>query len=239
MNEDILTEFGLSNNEAKIYISLLGLGLSTITKIASDCKLHRSNVYDSIKKLIDKGLVSYIQRDNVTLYEAADPHVLIRVAKEKENRLKSILPQLLLSKKLAASKGEAYIFEGVSSFMNILYGFLKYNDPILAFGIPRQVPEILKTKIPHFHRERLKLKIPMKHIYNHNAKERIAFLNKMKYTHARYLPESFDSQVSTNVCGDEVIFTLWTETILSIQVKNKLIADSYKKYFSLLWEVAK
>ena len=58
MNEEILVDLGLSPNEAKAYISLLNIGMTTITNVAKDCNLHRSNVYDSIKKLIDKGLVS-------------------------------------------------------------------------------------------------------------------------------------------------------------------------------------
>ena len=49
MNEDILEEIGLSPNEAKIYTTLLGLGLSTVTSISNKCKLHRANVYDSLK----------------------------------------------------------------------------------------------------------------------------------------------------------------------------------------------
>ncbi|MBU0471901.1 MAG: helix-turn-helix domain-containing protein [Nanoarchaeota archaeon] len=239
MNEDILTDLGLSTNEAKIYTSLLSLGLTTITSIAHESKLHRSNVYDSIKKLVEKGLVAYIIKDNVTYYEATDPQALLRILKEKENRLKAVLPQLMLSKKLAQSKGEAHIYEGVPAFTRLLYEFLQYKDPILAYGIPPIAPELMKTKIMHFHKERMALKIPMKHIYNHNAQERIVFLNKMKLTYARYLPESFDSQVSTNICGEEVLLTLWIKPVLTIQIKNKLVADSYKKYFDLLWAAAK
>jgi len=75
--------------------------------------------------------------------------------------------------------------------------------------------------------------------YNHNAKQRIAFLNKMKLTEAKYLPESFDSQVSTNICGDQVVIALWNNPITIIQIKNQAVADSYKRYFELLWKSAK
>lgn len=237
--EDILVEVGLSINEAKIYNALLRLGLTTITNIAEASKLHRTNVYDSIKKLIDKGLVAYIQKGTTTLYEANDPNCLIRILQEKENRLKNVLPQFKLHKKLSASKGEAHIFQGIPAFMNILYEFLNYKEPILVYGIPITVPIFLKTKMPHFHKERLRLKIPMKHIYNHNVQDRIRLLNKMKYTYAKCLPESFDSNVTTNICGDQVVLSLWITPIISIQIKNKHVAEAYKKYFSLLWEAAK
>jgi HTH-type transcriptional regulator, sugar sensing transcriptional regulator len=239
MNEEILTDIGLSQNEAKVYLCLLNLGLSSITQIADNCKLHRANVYDSMKKLINKGLAAYLQKDNVTLYEASNPQSLLRIVKEKEIKIRNILPQLMLSKKFSEKKGEAHVYEGVNAFVRILYGFLEHNEPILIYGIPKLAPNLMKTKIPHFHTERIKLKLPMKHIYNHDAKSRIKYLNKLPYSEAKYLPSSFDSQVSTNICGDTVVLTLWSNTVISIQIKNKDLADSYKQYFKLLWDNAK
>jgi len=236
MSDDILIDLGLSVNEAKIYQTLNTLGMTTITTIAKECKLHRSNVYDSIQKLVEKGLVSYIYKDKTAYYEANDPQCLVRMLKEKEIKLNALLPQLMLNQKLAVSKGNAHIYEGAQAFNRILYEFLEYNEPILSYGIPKIAPEIMKTMIPHFHNERLKRKIPMKHIYNFAAKERIAFLNKMKYTYAKCLPEHFNSQVSTNICGDQVVLALWIKPAMIIQIKNQAIADSYKQYFSLLWE---
>ena len=82
-------------------------------------------------------------------------------------------------------------------------------------------------------------KISMKHIYNHDAKERIKFLNNLSYTEARYLPKEFDAVVSTNICGDEVALTLWSETPITTLIKDKKMAEAYKRYFELLWNAAK
>ncbi len=239
MNEDVLVEIGLNKTEAKIYLTLLKLGTSTVTEIANNAKLHRANVYDSLKKLIDKGLAAYIQQEKTTHYEAADPQALFLIIKEKENKLKTLMPQLMLHKKMVENKGEAKVFEGIQSLFNIMYKYLELKDDIRVYGIPESVPEIVRTKIPHFHKERMKQKVKMLHIYNHQAKERIEILNKMKYTYAKFLPESFDSQVSTFICGEEIMIVLWSPTVIITRIKNQQLADSYKKYFSLLWAAAK
>jgi len=83
------------------------------------------------------------------------------------------------------------------------------------------------------------MKIPMWHIYNHDATERIDFLNKMSYTKAKSLPQRFDSKVSTVICGDEVVIVAWISPVMTIQIKNKLLSESYKNYFNILWESAK
>ena len=96
----------------------------------------------------------------------------------------------------------------------------------------------MKHFIPGYHKRRQAKKIVMKHIYNYKAQDRIQYLNTLDLTEARYLPEEFDSQVSTIICGDEAVFTLWSPNVWSIRIKNQEIADSYKKYFYLLWEKA-
>lgn len=239
MNEDILVNIGLSKSETKIYLALLHEGVSTVTTIARATKLHRANIYDALKKLVARGLATYMQKENVSYYEAAPPSALMNILKEKEQQLATILPQLELSRKLSEEKGEAYVVEGLQGLFNAMYHFLEYGEDIKVYGIPKSVPEIVRTKIPHFHKERIAKNVKMLHIYNHDAKDRIKFLNKMQLTQARYLPESFDSQVSTWVCGEEIMLTLWQKPIICVIVKNKQVAESYKQYFSLLWDAAK
>ncbi len=239
MNEDILASIGLSRSEAKIYLALLHDGVSTVTKVADTTKLHRANIYDALKKLVFRGLATYMQKEKVSYYEAVEPNALMNILKEKENRLTAILPQLELSRRLSEKKGESYVVEGLQGLFNAMYGFLKYKDDLRVYGIPNTVPDIVRTKIPHFHKERIEKKIKMLHIYNHDAKERMKVLNKMKLTETKFLPESFDSQVSTWVCGEEIMITLWQKPIICVVVKNKQVAESYKHYFSLLWDAAK
>jgi sugar-specific transcriptional regulator TrmB len=236
--EEILNELGLSKNESKVYISLLETGQTNVTKLAHYCKIHRANVYDSLNKLIEKGLVNYIEKKKSKFFEATDPKHLMLILRDKENKLKKIIPQLTLIRKLSHSKGRAHVFEGVNAFVNILYDFLDFKEEIICYGIPKIAPELMKTKMPHFHKERLRRKIPMKHLYNHNAPKRIKFLNKKPLTEARHLPATFDSEVSTNVCGNQVIIVLWAKPITIVQIENKNLANAYKKYFRLLWEHA-
>ena len=66
MNTKILEEVGLTGNEIKVYLALLELGSVTAGDILKKIELHRGAVYDTLDKLIDKGLVSYFIKNNVT-----------------------------------------------------------------------------------------------------------------------------------------------------------------------------
>ena len=238
MHETLLQDIGLSPNEAKVYLAMLQLGRTSTTKIADVAKLHRTNIYDSVKKLVSKGLVSYVRIKGTTLYEAADPSMLMQMIRDKEQRLKEVLPQLSMQKRFAATVGEAHIYEGIPAFVSLLYGFLDQNEPILAFGIPKMAVDLMKTKLPHFHHERIKRKIVMKHVYNHDAPDRVKILNAMPFTEAKCLPAAFDSNVSTNICGNKVVLTLWTKPMISIEIINQDVANAYRKYFDLIYASA-
>ena len=123
--------------------------------------------------------------------------------------------------------------------MNILYSFLKHNEPILAYGIPKNAPEALNRHIIKFHKTRAEKKIPMNVIYNYDAQDRLQEVNKMPYLiTAKYIDDEFKSQVSTNICGDEVVLALWIDPVMIIQIKNEQIAKAYKHYFEVLWKKA-
>jgi len=237
--EEILEELGLSKNEVKVYLTLLELGSATSWEISKKIKIHRTNTYDALSRLVKKGLVAYMTKNDKKLYEVLDPRQLKNVLKEKELALEKILPELVMTKKFAGNENEALILEGVHAFQKILLSWLEFNEPILCYGIPKNAPEMMKNFIPHFHEIRIKKKIAMKHIYNFNAGERIRELNMLPLTEARYLPQQYYSTVSTNICGDEVALVLWNENPIIIKIKNKQVADSYKNYFNVLWEGAK
>ncbi|MBT4824708.1 hypothetical protein HN695_07925 [Candidatus Woesearchaeota archaeon] len=239
MHEKILEDLGFSKNEAKSYLALLELGSATAGQIAEKSKVHRTNVYDAVERMYERGVVSYRTVSNVKYFQASPPQSLFRLLKEKEERLSNVLPELLLKLEMSENKSEAHIFQGLKALFDILYHFLSYKDDIRVYGIPKSVPEIVRTYIPHFHKKRIPLKVNMLHIYNHDATERIKLLKKMEFTEAKSLPEKFDSNVSTFVCGDEVVLTSWGPPIISTQIINKTLAESYKRYFEILWKEAK
>jgi len=240
MKEKILEETGLSKNETKVFLSLLELGLSTAGKIAEKSAIHRTNAYDALERLIEKGLVAYVIKKKVKLFEATDPKILINILKEKENKLESIMPQLLLSQQMAKSKSEAHIYEGTVAVRNMLNHFLELGQTRYVYGVPIHAHKMLGDGfLTSYHRKRAVKKLEVKEIYNSDAKERRNTLNKLSYTEAKYLPEEYDSPVATSICGDEVVMTLYSQPTLTIQIKNVEIAKAYKKYFNLLWKIAK
>lgn len=235
--EEVLHELGLSINETKVYVALLTLGATTAGKIAENCKLYRTNVYEALERLEEKGLVSHILQGDIKFFEAADPKALSRLLEEKKAKLDDVIPQLVLAKQFG-KKASAQVYEGTRAFKLALYNLLNYNQPIYIYGLPKQAPEMVKNFIDLFHKTRISRKIVMKHIYNENAKERIKYLNSLKYTEAKYLPSQFNTPVSTLTCGNEIQIIHWIEPLTFIRIENPALAETYRQYFEVLYSSA-
>ena len=87
MNEQILRDIGLSMNESKVFLALVELGQSTVGNISKKCKVHRTNVYDSLEKLKEKELVMCTEKEGAKYFDAKSPKELINLLKKKEEHI--------------------------------------------------------------------------------------------------------------------------------------------------------
>ena len=239
MNIEILKSVGLTEIEGKLYLSLLELGSSNATELSHKSRIHRTNIYDSLNRLIEKGLVSYIEKNGKKVFEAADPKKLREIIKEKEQELERALPELDSLFKLDKKRNNVRIFEGKEGIRTIFDDFITVQGEILMYGVPSKSVEVLKYFLPHYHKERIKKKISTRAIFNHDAKNRMGIINEMKFAKAKYLPGKNKSPTSTNIYGDKIAIILWSETPLIIQIESKEIAESYRNYFELMWQNSK
>ncbi|MBS1266737.1 MAG: HTH-type sugar sensing transcriptional regulator TrmBL1 [Candidatus Woesearchaeota archaeon] len=238
----ILENIGFSKNEAKVYLTLNNIGSSTASTIADSSKIHRTTVYDALDRLMQKGVVSHIEKNNVKYFQASNPESLIGIVKQKQEKLKQIIPQLKLSDNLAKSKDKAMVFEGIAGIKSITEDILiscKENDKVLTFGNPKNTPDLMKNFIKIYHKRRIAKKIEQIHIYNADAKQRLEHLRSMPYTDAGYLPKEYDSPAATTVYANKVAFFIWSKPPLAILIESERMAESYRKYFKLLWSLAK
>ncbi len=232
-----LQKVGLSPNEAKCYIALLNLGSASANEISRKSGIHRVAVYDAIRGLREKGLVSQIVKANKMLFEAASPEKIEEIIKEKEEQLENTRKQIPLLQKYFLSskeKQEVHSFKGLAGIKTILQDMLRSKTDILDFGAEFKVKEFLGSYYTSWERERLKNKIKMRIVANVKIKP-----VKMKLAEIKYVPEKLASSASTYIYGNKVALIMWVENPVGIMIEHSAVAESYRNYFEYLWSVSK
>ncbi len=241
--EDLLKKFNLTNNETKIYLKLLELGSATAGQITAKTGVHRRNVYDSIERLIKKGLVGYVAQNNKKQFKATSPKHFFyllelerEILKRKEEAFKGVLPKLMLLQKLSPSRQRVAVFEGKEGMITVLEDILKTKKENLVYSTTkiRFITEYLKW----FHKRRVKAKIVDKLILNQKEAKRARYLARLPYTEVRVIRNEFNTPLAINVYGNKVGMLIFSDYPISILIEDKQVADSFKKYFKLLWSIS-
>jgi predicted DNA-binding transcriptional regulator len=236
--EEVLIDLGLSRNESRVYLALLELGSPTATEISKKSKVERTNVYDALQRLINKGIISVLEEGDKRKYIAGNPELLLSFLKETELKFTQILPQLQLKRDMSGNPDHSSVFPGITGIKHITDDILiscNEGDKIFTWGVPKNVPEIMKSFLGLYHKRRIMKKIWMYHLYNQDAAERIRYLNHMPYTKALSLGKKFDVPATTTVYRHKVAFFIWEPDPLGILVESESLYKSFNTYAEMLW----
>jgi sugar-specific transcriptional regulator TrmB len=242
MEKDSLIRIGLTNNETDIYLALLSLGPCLVSRIVDKTNINRTHIYDRLKILIKKGLVSYIVKNNRKYFYAAEPKRILQYLKEKEDKLreeKDLIEKILpdLEKIIPKEEKETVeVFEGKEGLKTILEDIIRSRQDILTYGSEGNFSKLLSFYFNHYLKRLEKSKVKMKVIFNYDdSKEPF----KWKFAEVKYIPKEYKTPTETTIYGNKVAIFLLTESPKAIFIKSKNISDSYRKYFDLLWKIAK
>jgi sugar-specific transcriptional regulator TrmB len=86
-----LQELGFKEYESRIFLVLLKGSCLSATEIAKKAKIHRTAVYDILKKFAQKGYANEIETNTILKYEIIDPKIILYKIEEdfqNENREK-------------------------------------------------------------------------------------------------------------------------------------------------------
>lgn len=240
MQEKIITtlkNIGLENKEIQNYLTLLKLGTATVSKLSEETRIDRTSSYTILERLMDRGLVSYVIKNNVKYFQAADPRKLLSDLEEKKKEIETILPDLLGLTKFIKEETKVELYKGKEGLITVLRDIIRERKNYFAFGEEGQYQEILPVYVTQFLRDLQKYNIKEKVLSKESKREKI--LLTTKNSEIRYLPEKYFSPVMTVVYGDKTAIFIWTEPYHAILIKNMGMAESYRNYFSLLWKIAK
>ncbi len=131
---------GLNQKDLDIYLALAKLGSAPLRRIAEVSDISRSTVHDTIRKLMDLELVSFIDSSSHRYFTAEDPIQLRRLASRKE---------------LAVSEARDRIESAIPELQE-MFGSMSYRPTVRYYEGPRGVKQILQDVLSTTERTKAK-----------------------------------------------------------------------------------
>jgi len=237
MDYRIFEDIGLTKGETAVYLAMLELGSVTVKPIVDKSKVSYSKIYDILERLIDKGVVSYVIKDNKKYFEAAPVEKIMDYIKEKEKRiidqkekLSEILPQLKLRQQKSGYAAESTIYKGIkglktafSSSMNRL----NKNQEILIISNMNE-SESINIFFHNFIKDTIKKRLRIRTLSNEEDKSLV------KWPKKRYVQHTIPATIA--LFNDIVIIFPKSEDIVLFVINSKEVAESFKIQFEEWWE---
>lgn len=235
MNIQPLKDMGLTEVETNVYLALLEKGPSPTGIIIKKTGFHKATIYQTLERLQEKGIVSYIIEGKIKIFQAVNPNILLEQLKEKEENFKTILPELLQKSLATKERIRAEIYHGKKGIISVYRNILNYKEYLnLGAGIP--IVEILGAFFYQFQKIKRKKRIKAKVLVSEKIKgTSIAREITGEY---RYLPKEFEGPTNTIIYGNKIAIIAWPDLIAFV-LESKETNKVYRKYFEVLWKIAK
>jgi len=249
MEQNVLSQIGLTESEQKVYLALLDLGDSTRGQIVNKSGVAGSKIYELLQKLHEKGLVSIYTHNKVKHFKPVNPNQILNYLESRKNQIieiesqaKNILPMLL--GKFNASKKEQEIelvtgLHGLEILFREQIEIMNSGEICYVIGGTKGSDEIaMQAFFEKIHLLREEKKIKTKMLFNiHQKKSTEKLYSTTKYhgTETRYIQHS--SPVAINTYKDRTVIIVFGREITAIHIKSQDVAESFKEYFTLLWNI--
>lgn len=245
MLEQELISIGLNEKEAKVYLSSLELGQSTVQSIALKATINRATTYFIIDGLMQRGLISSFNKGKKQYFFAADPERLLEILeKEKEQieskkeNLQKLLPQLRsLNNKQSGRPLVRYYEgkEGISSMVEEVFREAK-GTIYMAYSADA-VQGIFSNKDQERWRKiRVDKSMSVKAVYTKTDGK----LGNIPKSESLKVPfEKFPISCDFAVFNDKVRIASLKNRLTGIIIEDKEIASSFRALIDLALESAK
>lgn len=242
MDVELFKEIGFTEREIKVYAALIELCQSTAGPIAAKARLSHTKVYETLERLINKGLVTYTIISKTKHFQAGDPKEILNMLDERKQKISAEIEELKIKARFAKEQQGTVIHEGhkaLRALFNRIIQDIQKDEYYYAFALKQDYRDsaapIFFTNI---HRKLADKKITDKALAHEDIRKDIkkAYTNN-KNIQLRFIKRS--TPLGIVLVKKKVIQLTWGELPTAIEITSKQIHEQYKLFFEELWKEAK
>ena len=238
-----LEAIGLSKNEARLYRSLVEGKTTTVGELFKDTGIHRRNIYDSLERLLEKGLIFEVLERKENAYEAVHPQKLYEMLRERESAVSPTIEALTTSFEQTPQTDAAFIYKGREGYKNYMRDLVRVGEPVYFLGakVLWFTPGIDLRFLTDFQRTMKGKEKEYKTLFDPRVPKELPEAMEKVGGQYKVLPKGSETVGVMDVFGDYVVsFTSagvgdFGEDGKIFVTINRDLADSYRTWFELIW----
>jgi sugar-specific transcriptional regulator TrmB len=237
--KNALIEFGLTENEVKVYLATLSLGPTTILSISKETDIRRTTVYEIIKSLISKGLMVTELKGFKKLFCATHPQNLISIFENKKDNLEIIVPELTAFYKIEGTEDNIKTYQGIDSIKSLYREILntyRTGDFSYIIGNNEKFFALDPKFFNKYIEDRAKLNLDVRIIVDdsESSRERKKYARNFN-SQIRILPKNANLPANFTVNKNLFLTQTLENKVMALTTSNKDIIGLQKNLFEIIW----
>ncbi len=241
---EILRIFGLEPRETRLYLALLESGPASIRDIGDRAGINRGTTHELLKKMQQKGIVSYFPKGKRRHFSAEAPSRLRELALKHQDQVneamdlleEKVIPQLSHLSPVTGN-ADVHYYEGDDGIELVLKDILstvgEQEDKNYCVYSAKVVRKHLYRSFPNYTRARIKHDINVRVIAIGEGGEEAPLANRKwidekSSEHAGSYIAIYPPKVALISLSDGDLPT-------AVVIKSKTIADTHQIIFNTLW----
>lgn len=238
MIEQALAKMGLTDKEIKVYLAALELGKASVQEVSRKSGINRATTYVQLEQLVERGLVSIVDKDKKNIVVAERPQRIIDILENKKSNIddlkkqfSGLMPQLEAIYNVVTDRPQVKFYEGEAGLKLVRADIIKSKPEMVCAIIPgriegeKEVMEYMAKNLKFF---------------------KIVFVGEKNFQHfnpnykngeARHHPlANFD--VDITLYSNKVFLNkpVATDENMGVLIEDKLFFQSFLAIFDLLWQ---
>lgn len=252
MLENIFKTLGFSNDEAKVYITLLENGTQTGGSLSKILDIPRPTAYGYLNNLTTGGMVAQSIHQNVKKF-TAEPAEKIRILYQRkieslhqeQKTLEAIIPVLEKRMGLSAFHPTLKFFEGVEGVQNLMEDMLQYKsmESYTIWPIQSMLDVITPEFLRYHNKARIKREISFKSIWHREQAEKLGqpqYLGtgKQYLREIRISPQNMDFRMGCWYYENKAIFISSIAENFGFMIESAEMLELLKAQFKIIWDIS-
>ncbi len=234
-----LTSVGISEKEARVYITLLQLGKASAYSISERSGLKKPTTYVILDELIKKGLVLKVPRVKKQQFIARPPEEFFAQVEERLKQAKKALPELISMAENNKTKVRTLFYEGLNGVKDSLYyksKEMKGKEIVGFYATTEEASSELMEVFNPWPKNMSELGVHFRVITPEHDTTKQYLQEDKRYGNAiKTIPYNLYSSKSSLEAGDTFIRIVLFKSMQSVIIESPELTESVKQIFEMIW----
>lgn len=243
---DQLKQFGLGEDEARVYLYILQNGFQTALNISRSLHIGRTKVYRILDDLKDLGLVNHKLTSRGLEFGSLSYRQLEFLLIEREKELQTLkqktpilFEQLEKLVPLGNDPSQVLYYSGCEGLEQVTYNSTKAQEVLRIYEVDESMDAFVDHKTSETMRRlfvqnniHIRQLTNKKHIKGHTDVKEIIKLWEVRHLPEKQLKISFEVMIYNDVY---VIYSFHNKDIFCVEIYNQQLAQMQKELFDFVW----